>query len=101
MVLEGMLTLFSWHAAVSLRNHDYNSAAGALEIICRKFLRCKPPSKKGLKIILPGPFVAACEEISRNLDILLEGTSTSQIARNNLRNAKELVDTVVSLYKAV
>ncbi|KAI5083225.1 hypothetical protein GOP47_0002968 [Adiantum capillus-veneris] len=65
LVLEGISSLFLWHAAASLNTEDYSAAVGALRIVCQRFLGCRLPKKGGPKTFISEPFVAAFKEMDK------------------------------------
>eukprot|EP00250_Pteridium_aquilinum_P012315 c20650_g1_i1 orf=127-2499(-) len=103
MVLEGISTLFLWHTAVSLNSDDYTGAVGALDIVCRRFLGSKPLAKKGGSIVsLSELFMAACEEIGKRVDLMLEEqVSQSHCERKVLHKVKNLVQHLLLIHRGL
>lgn len=96
-VLEGICTLFLWHVAVCLTSNDFNGTVGAMDIVSKRFLGCKPLPKKGVpNVFLSELFMASCEEIDKRVELVLDGSiSMSPIERKVLHTVKDLMQNLL------
>ncbi|MCO5567908.1 hypothetical protein L7F22_021604 [Adiantum nelumboides] len=99
LILEGIASLFLWHAAASLSTEDYGAAAGALHIVCQKFMGCKLlPRKASPKTTISEPFLAACKELDKQIDMMMDrGKSQPQFDSQDFHKVKDLVHNLLVL----